>query len=576
MPSYFSSRPQRLLYIPIFAAAMASSQVFAAFKSINVNVEHDTHDIDPGNGDCFDQNFQCSLRAAIEEANALSALDPTINISINLQDSKTYLLTEKADFASMLVLTGKYNIGTSGETSGTLPGTQNAIITKSPSIKGRVLHIANGADIGLARMTITNGWADSPDGGGVCGGGIQIFPTAKLNGYRLNVRDNRALNGYGGGICNLGTLDLLYSNISNNLSTDTSVGSGQEFVGGGLYNVGYAEVYSSSIMENEAVSGGGVYTRTDSTVFNGKSGRLVLRSVTVAKNKSADQGSAIFSNYGEVSISNSTISDNTTEAVRGNAFAVQISKSDAFFDESYQPNFVSGSQDFQSMFITCHNTRPTNPQNYSYRSLSSKIYNTMRRFTPTCDAECAQDIAYYLTQQIGEGDSSAPFYNAPEFSMWGSIIMQNWLAEPSSNFNFAYNCGLDSGGMFSSKSGYNTWGELQGGCRSAIPNTDNELSFIEEDPANMKFYYLELYPGMAGVFDVLWPEWNNAWGLFEYDTDVVTALPWKQNLFPKVVPGYCGEMDCDFNGYGEYFSLFDGGFKQIGSPPYNPGVLQLD
>src|SRR5262249_34753776 len=54
---------------------------FAPAATFTVNNDTDTNDTDPGDGVCHDSADDCSLRAAIQEANALPGAD-TINFSI--------------------------------------------------------------------------------------------------------------------------------------------------------------------------------------------------------------------------------------------------------------------------------------------------------------------------------------------------------------------------------------------------------------------------------------------------------------------------------------------------------------
>src|SRR5580692_7616384 len=54
---------------PHFAAATPA-------HTFTVNTTNDTHDATPGDGICADSSGQCSLRAAIEEANAEGVLNP--------------------------------------------------------------------------------------------------------------------------------------------------------------------------------------------------------------------------------------------------------------------------------------------------------------------------------------------------------------------------------------------------------------------------------------------------------------------------------------------------------------------
>src|SRR5882762_10955183 len=77
----------RVLLAGLAWSGGATPVVFAA--SFTVNTQSDTHDVNPGDGQCADADGNCSLRAAIEESNALPGFPPVV---ITLP-SGTYVLT---------------------------------------------------------------------------------------------------------------------------------------------------------------------------------------------------------------------------------------------------------------------------------------------------------------------------------------------------------------------------------------------------------------------------------------------------------------------------------------------------
>lgn len=564
----------RKMGVGLSAAALALSMAvpaFAGYKEFDVTTTSDTHDASPGNGDCADSNGRCSLRAAVEEANALTAQSSSNSTAIYLDEGRTYYLwrTSGASGGSILPITGNVRISISSPGNSS---SRNAIITKSSTSDYRVIGLYESADVNLTNITVKNGRLSRADGGGICGGGILIEKNTSLYGSYLNVTNNKIYNGYGGGICNRGSLTLEMSNISNNLSTDDSVNSGQFFVGGGLYNKGRAELYSSSVMDNEAVRGGGVYTRTvGDALFDGEKGGLILRNSTVSGNKSQRDGAAVYVEYGEASISFSTIVENDVEQPTGSNAAITVSGFGYSFDENYQASFSRGQNEFISGCTGCHGSTPITPQNYSYESLTSKISNTMIQYVPGCDRDCAQDIAYYLTQQYGEGGSSAPFYDEPEFSIWGSIIAQN--RNPQDTWG-NYNCNFSAGSKFSNESGYNVWGNTSFSCGNVLPSTDTELTFSEEQSSNLAFTYVDLKASSIPTFSNLFPNTGyNWWFVLNEGGDTRVAIPATQDwsLFPSNVPGTCGGNNCSNSIYG----YFDGAMKYMSGAPFSPGAVQL-
>src|SRR5579863_956294 len=79
------------LFTLMMSTRPAGAQATAAANNYTfvVNTTADTHDINPGDGMCADQNGQCSVRAAIEESDALP-VGSSITITV---PAGTYKLT---------------------------------------------------------------------------------------------------------------------------------------------------------------------------------------------------------------------------------------------------------------------------------------------------------------------------------------------------------------------------------------------------------------------------------------------------------------------------------------------------
>ncbi len=151
----------------------------------------------------------------------------------------------------------------------------------------RVLNIAPGASVTLAGLTITGGNAppgasvtgNAPGGDGEAGGGILNLGSLEL--IHSVVANNRAGNGgnvhvtqggppeavggrggVGGGVYNAGTLTLADSTVANNHAGDGGSvdrnfgGGGVGGDGGGVYNTGTLLLSGSAISGNAAGSGG--------------------------------------------------------------------------------------------------------------------------------------------------------------------------------------------------------------------------------------------------------------------------------------------------------------------------------
>ena len=101
----------------------------------------------------------------------------------------------------------------------------------------------------------------------------------------------------GGGISNESTTTVTDCILSNNESTTTSSTSG----GGGIFNKGTLTVNSSTINDNIAFRGGGIYN-IDST--------LDVINSTIAGNTATGYGGGMYVKSGTVTIKNSTVSEN--------------------------------------------------------------------------------------------------------------------------------------------------------------------------------------------------------------------------------------------------------------------------
>lgn len=283
--------------------------------NLNVDSTADSPDSKPGDGQCVSKAGGCTLRAAIEEANATTLAD-TINLPAG-----TYALTVPSgggpDYAQSgtLFLNGEVQI---------LGGDAASTIIDGGG-KVRVFETQQDSTISLMGMTIQNGLADGANGGGVLnrghlkladvtikgnrakvdplnanGGGGGLSNGTGGTGTMLNVRisDNTA-DGRGGGIANAGVLQIMNSTIANNSSLTDD--------GGGIQNDGELSLLLSEVDGNRAKSGAGV---------NNLEAKLKITDSTIANNVASSDGGGLF-NSGTVTAVNSTLSGNSASASGG-------------------------------------------------------------------------------------------------------------------------------------------------------------------------------------------------------------------------------------------------------------------
>lgn len=183
----------------------------------------DGADSDLGDGACNDGVSNCTLRAAIQQANAtvgMSTITFTVAGTINLTGALP-------DVATDMTIDG--------------PGANVLTVRRNTSDNYRIFTVTAGVQAGIAGLTISGG----DPGGSNGGGGIRNSGT--LNLTAVTVSENNAIGG--GGIQNQGTLVVTNSTISSN-----AVGFG---TGGGIFNGNTLNLVNSTVSGNNGGSGSG-------------------------------------------------------------------------------------------------------------------------------------------------------------------------------------------------------------------------------------------------------------------------------------------------------------------------------
>ena len=285
------ARSFRLFLFVALLAAFSLTLVTATpahAASFNVTTTLDGADINPGDGICRSTfGSRCTLRAAIQEANALSGVD-TINVPAG-----TFILT-RSGFDDTAV-NGDLDINSTLIING---AGQNATIIDGNDLD-RVFHITGGFKVVMKNLTIQNG---SQTGTGLGGGGIANFGgTLSLAGVTLT--SNLAFEP-GGGLFNGGTATLNAVIISHNSAS----------TGGGIINTGTLNITQSMITSNSSTTatGGGL-----ANTF----GNMTITFTTINGNTAAGSGSGSGGGMdilgGSTKIENSTISANTANGAGG-------------------------------------------------------------------------------------------------------------------------------------------------------------------------------------------------------------------------------------------------------------------
>jgi CSLREA domain-containing protein len=312
-----------LVAVLLLVGGVPLGSVVAADATFEVSSTLDLPDGNPGDGLCL-AGDACTLRAAIQEANALDGPDTIV------VPAGTYVLTFEG-------------AGDDDAVSGDLDITDDVVITGDGSaatvVDGnaldRVFHILTEGAVSISGMTIQNGLAfygggianeagqmtladvtiqsnESERGGGIWNGGWLSLSSGQVSG-------NEASAGSGGGILN--------SSGTVNLTNVTVDGNGALVDGGGIFTVGGDVTFvGGSVSENDAVfaNGGGII---------GYSASITLTDVAVTGNDAIGAAFAgpiavaggVGVHDGTLEIHGSRIEDNYVYGSGGGVFATNSS-----------------------------------------------------------------------------------------------------------------------------------------------------------------------------------------------------------------------------------------------------------
>ncbi len=320
---------------PVNAALAAPALTFT------VNSTADTHDASPGNGICADGGGHCTLRAAVEEANALAG-DDTITLPAG-----TYGLT----LDSYINVTTNVTVNGAGRTTTILNGSQNDAQAFRVASSGRLalndLRIQDfdymGAIDNEQGTVVIDNCAVSDNyhyyGNGTGGaienrGGVVTISSSTLSVNRA-AKDGGAIYNDGG------TVTISWNTI---LSGNEAIGGpSQRAWGGAIYSSG-GNVYINNYSEvtgNQAYTGGGAIGMSGGTLtifLSQVSGNTVDAS-------GWDGGGAIYSHAATVTIENTLLANNDAPD-NGGAIFIEDSDTPAsqvtIVDSSLTGNTTSG------------------------------------------------------------------------------------------------------------------------------------------------------------------------------------------------------------------------------------------
>ncbi|MBA2438098.1 MAG: CSLREA domain-containing protein [Acidimicrobiia bacterium] len=316
---------------------------------IIVTTSDDTVDASPGDGQCADASGECSLRAAIQEANAGRGA------AIHLADGATYVL-QIAGADEDEAATGDLDVTSSVRIQG------NGATVDANGLD-RAFDVAAGASLAVEELDVLGGVTPSGQSGGAfqsagslhitdsrlgrnvaegpmssggavfnaggelvvedsvfqqnsatrAGGAIEANAgSTTLTSVRLVDNDTGPGPGNGGGfhLTGAGTVDVIRSEATGNTATAE---------GGGLWNsaTGAMTVVDSELRGN--VAGGNDADQGGGGLFN-DGGELTVRGSEIDANVAdgtSGSGGGILNNLGTLNVGNSTLSNNTAVRAGG-------------------------------------------------------------------------------------------------------------------------------------------------------------------------------------------------------------------------------------------------------------------
>jgi CSLREA domain-containing protein len=262
-------------------ATTARAQKFHQFTFV-VNSTDDAVDASVGDGVCETAAGFCTLRAAVQEANASLGADaiilPAGNYTLTIVGAEEdQSATGDLDIADDVTIIGD--------------GRTNTTIAAAVTAFGdRVLHVLNGVQLAIRGVSIEHGSIVCPHCQIYWGGG-GIFNEGSLALNHVDIRLNSS-GDVGGGIYNRGYAKLTSVIVEFNYSAGTD---------GGVRNEGTIQFDGGAIRGNTAASGtGGLANWGTATVTN----------VTVRNNKSGGDTGGVW-NLGTLTLAQDTFAGNT-------------------------------------------------------------------------------------------------------------------------------------------------------------------------------------------------------------------------------------------------------------------------
>lgn len=249
-----------LLLIALAAASPAQASTFT------VDTVIDSVDAVPGDDVCADASGRCSLRAAVQEANARP------NADVIVLGPGNYVLTISGN-SEQNAAAGDLDI----LNPVTITGAGAATTVIDANGLDRVFEIVNAGDVTISGVSLQNGVAGQ-----------------NAQGYFVNYA--------GGAIFHVGTPSIL-------TLRDLVIRNCAATSGGAIYNV-----YSTLVMQNSTLYGNNATAGNGGAIAEGLADYVTLANVTITGNRATGSGGAMATSNNTATLNNVTIVDNLADS----------------------------------------------------------------------------------------------------------------------------------------------------------------------------------------------------------------------------------------------------------------------
>lgn len=428
------------IVIPIALLMLSQQPERARVQGTTFTVKStaDTVDAKPGDGICADNCGNCTLRAAIMEANAFAG-DDTINFDPSVFNVPKTITLSIPGVNEDFDVTGDLDI----TSNLTITGAGANMTTIDAGRIDRVLHVRGASTVYISGLTLTGGKTLNSSPGG----------------------------GDGGGIRTQGTLLTL---------TNVTVDGNEADYGGGIEVDGPVTLHNSTVSNNTALAGGG------GGIMNYINGPLILNNSTVSGNKGGYGGGIAASNHGNtLFLNNSTVSGNTGEGLNQQAGTVIIKNTILANNGAQNCRFQVQSQISGALISGGHNLSTDNscsPASIVAPNVSGGLDQAKRDLnnTPAQLAPLALNLpgstaTHALCKGLGVPHASCGAASSPAIDKGGDCLAVDQRGVPRPQGAAcdigAYELGPQKKGMTWFRTASNvTYGTITVGCGSAGPD----------------------------------------------------------------------------------------------------------